>query len=89
MFILNQHDLYIKCYVGRDLFTSLFFKNYILYNKKKSYFIYFDNPFYNSHNVHYTKGRGTLAEGEHLWLVPTARPSWGRVRYALGMDTQN
>ena len=35
------------------------------------------------------KGRGTLAEGEHLWLVPTARPSWGRVRYALGMDTQN
>ena len=35
MFILNQHDLYIKCYVGRDLFTSLFFKNYILYNKKK------------------------------------------------------
>ena len=66
-----------------------FLKTIYFTTTKKSYFIYFDNPFYNSHNVHYTKGRGTLAEGEHLWLVPTARPSWGRVKYALGMDTQN
>ena len=35
MFILNQHDLYIKCYVGHDLFTSLFFLKNILYQKKK------------------------------------------------------
>ena len=35
-----------------------------------------------------SKGEETLAEVKDLWSMTTAWPSWGRVRFALDMDTQ-
>ena len=35
------------------------------------------------------QGKETFARRRDLWFVPTAWLSWGRVRFALDMDTQH
>ena len=97
MFILNQHTCILSVMWAMTCSHPCFLKT-IYFKTKKKVTLSILTTHFTTHTMYITlkegehwlrKGRGTLAEGEHLWLVPTARPSWGRVKYALGMDTQN